>query len=122
MMTEEQLNTILELLPRNPNSGTRKVCCAFSPAQSDTENVTMFGPKAKISKADTNHYSDEDSIYLDFPTICKSSLHYDDNSPIRQKLSHKETAEVVGKVHGTDALCILRSYIARYKSVCNNNT
>ena len=54
MMTEEQLNTILELLPRNPKSGTRKVR-AFSPVQLDTKNVTMFGPKTKISKVDTNH-------------------------------------------------------------------
>ena len=43
MMTEEQLNMKLGLLPRNPKSGTRKVR-AFSPVQSDTENVTMFGP------------------------------------------------------------------------------
>ena len=78
MMTEEQLNTILELLPRNPKSGTRNVrSFSAAPVQSDTENVTMFGPKTKISKVDTtNHYSDEDSIYLDLPTNCKSSFHY----------------------------------------------
>ena len=99
MMTVEQLNTILKLLPRNPKSGARKVR-AFSPVQSDTENVTMFGPKTKISKVDNNRYSDEDSIYLDCPTNCKSSFHYDENSPKRQKLSHK-TTEVVKKVHGT---------------------
>ena len=99
MMTEEQFNTILELLPKNPKSGTRKVC-VFSPVQSDTENVTMFGPKTKISKVGNNRYSDEDSIYLDCPTNCKSSFHYDENSPKRQKLSHK-TTEVVKKVHGT---------------------
>ena len=80
MMTEEQLNTILELLPRNPKSGTRKVR-AFSPVQSDTKNVTMLGPKTKISKVDNNHYSDEDSIYLDIPTNHKSSFHCDENSP-----------------------------------------
>ena len=75
MMTEEQLDTILELLPRNPKSGTRKKR-AFSPVQSDTKNVTMFGPKTKISKVDNNCYSDEDSIYLDCPTNCTSSFHY----------------------------------------------
>ena len=106
MMTEEQLNTILELLPRNPKSATRKVR-AFSPVQLDTKNVTMFGPKTKISKVDTNCYSDDDSIYLDCPTNHKSSFHYDENSPKRQKLSHK-TTEVVGKVHGTAKNGILR--------------
>ena len=107
MMTVEQLNTILELLPRNPKSGMHKVR-AFSPVQSDTENVTMFGPKTKISKVDTNHYSDGDSIYVDIPPNRKSSFHYDENSPKRQKLSHKTTEEVVGKVHGTAKKGILR--------------
>ena len=50
MMTEEQLNTILELLPRNPKSGTRKV--RFSPVPEDMENVTIYEPKAKHSKVD----------------------------------------------------------------------
>ena len=57
MMTTEQLNTILsQLLPKNPKSGTRKVR-AFSPVQSDTEDVHMFGPKTNVG---TNNYSDED--------------------------------------------------------------
>ena len=86
---------------------------AFSPVQSDTKNVTMFGPKTKISKVDTNHYtSDEDSIYLDVPPNHKSSFHYDEkNSPKRQKLSHK-TAGVVGKVHGTAKNGILHILLA----------
>jgi hypothetical protein len=55
MMTTEQLNTILaKLLPKNPKSGTRKVHY-FSPVQSDTEDVQMFGPKTKLSKVDINH-------------------------------------------------------------------
>jgi hypothetical protein len=42
MMTTEQLNTILErLTSRNHKAGTRKVH-AFSPVQSDTEDVHMF--------------------------------------------------------------------------------
>ena len=98
---------ILELLPRNCKSRTRKVR-AFSPVQSNTKNVAMFGPKTKISKVvDTNCYSDEDSIYLDVPPYHKSSFHYDENSPKRQKLSHK-TTEIVGKVHGTAKNGILR--------------
>ena len=84
MMTTEQLNMILErLIPRNSKSGMRKVC-ALSPVQSDTENVTMFGPKTKISKVDTNDYSDEDSIYLGLNTNHESPFHCDDNSPKRQ--------------------------------------
>ena len=106
MTTEEQLNTILELHSRNPKSGTRKVR-AFSPVQLDTENVTMFGPKTKISKVDNKCYSDEDSIYRDCPTNRTSSFHYDEHSPQRQKLSHK-TTKVVGKVQGTAKNGILR--------------
>ena len=79
MMTAEQFNAILERLPRNPKSGTCKVR-ALSPVQSDTKDVNMFGPKTKISKVDTNSYSDEDSIYLGLITNCESSFHYDDNS------------------------------------------
>jgi hypothetical protein len=107
VMTTEQLNTILsKLLPKNPKSGTHKVQY-FSPVQSDTEDVKMCGPKTKLSKVDTNHYSDEDSIYLDFLTKHKLSFHYDENNPKRQKLYHK-TTEVVGKVYGTDTNGILR--------------
>jgi hypothetical protein len=107
MMTTEQLNTILEqLTSRNPKPGTRKVH-AFSPVQSDTEDVQMFGPKTKLSKVDSNHHSDEDSIYLDCPTKHISSFHYDEKSPKRQRLSHK-TTEAVGKVHGTEMNCMLR--------------
>jgi hypothetical protein len=80
MMTTEQLNRILEpLTSRNPTSGTRKVH-AFSPVQSDTEDIKMFGPKTKLSKVDTNHYSDEDSIYLNCLTKHKSAFHHDENS------------------------------------------
>ena len=81
MMTTEHLNTILaKLLPKNSKSGTRKVR-AFSPVQSDTEDVHMFGPKTKV---DTNNYSDEDSIYLGLNTNHESPFHCDDNSPKRQ--------------------------------------
>ena len=56
MMTTEQLNTILkQLIPRNPKSGMHKV--HFSPTREDTENVTMFEPKAKHSKVDNNDFS-----------------------------------------------------------------
>ena len=59
MMTTEQLNSILkQLTPRNSKSGTRKV--RFSPVQEDTENVTMYEPKGKLSKVDINEFSDED--------------------------------------------------------------
>ena len=53
MMTTEQLNAILERLTRrnrNHKSGTRKMR-AFSPVQSGTEDVHMFGPRTKV---DTN--------------------------------------------------------------------
>ena len=67
MMTTEQLNTILgQLNPKNPKSGTRKVC--FSPVQEDMENVTMYQPKGKRSKVDINEFSDEDSIYFGLHT------------------------------------------------------
>jgi hypothetical protein len=106
MMTTEQLNTILERLTsrnRNHKSGTRKVR-AFSPVQSDTEDVHMFGPKTKV---DTTKYSDDDSIYLRLNANRASSFHYDESSPKRQKICHK-TTEVVGQVHGTDSDGILR--------------
>jgi Retroviral aspartyl protease len=104
MVTTEQLNTILErLTSRNHKSGTRKMR-AFSPVQSDTEDVHMFGPKTKVG---TNKYSDEDSIYLGLNPNCASSFHYDENSPKRQKLCHK-TTEVMRQVHGTDSDGILR--------------
>ncbi len=106
MMTTEQLNTILErLTSRNQNhkSGTRKVR-AFSPVQSDTEDVHMFGPETKV---DTTKYSDDDSIYLWLNATRASSFHNDESSLKRQKTCHK-TTEVVGQVHGTDADGILR--------------
>ena len=103
-MTTEQLNTILaKLLPKNSKSGTRKVP-AFLPVQSDTEDVHMFGPKTKVG---TINYSDDSSIYLGLNRIRDFSSQYDENSPKRQKVSHK-TTEVVGKVHGTDSDGILR--------------
>ena len=78
MMTTEQLNTILaKLLPKNSKSGTRKVH-AFSPVQSDTEDVHMFGPKTKVG---TNNYSNEDSIYLGLNSSRDFSSQYDENSP-----------------------------------------
>ena len=96
MMTTEQLNMILEqLTPRNSKSGTRKVC--FSPVQEDTENLTMYEPKAKRRKVDINKFSDEDSIYFGLHTNRYKCFHYDENSPKRQKLSHK-----------TDKSCLTR--------------
>ena len=101
MMTTEQLNSILEqLTPRNSKSGTCKV--RFSPVQEDTKNVTMYEPKGKRSKVDINKLSDEDYIYFGLHTNCFKCFHYDENSPKRQKLSHKPT-EV-----GTDENGILR--------------
>jgi hypothetical protein len=82
MMTSEQLNTILsKLVPKNPTKSSTHKVQYFSPVQSDTEDIQMFGPKTKLSKVDTNHYSDEDSIYLNRLTKHKSSFHYDENSP-----------------------------------------
>ena len=67
----------------------------------------MYEPKAKCPKVDNNEFSDEDSIYFGLHTNCFKCFHYDENSPKRQKLSHK-TTEVMGKVHGTDENGILR--------------
>ena len=80
MMTNEQLNTILEqLTPRNPKSGMHKV--RFSPVQEDTENVSMYEPRDKRSKVVINDFSDEDSIYLGLHTKRNACFHYDENSP-----------------------------------------
>ena len=106
MMTTEQLNSILESRTRkNSKSGTHKV--RFSPVQEDTETVSMYEPRDKRSKVDINESSNEDSIYFGLRTNRFKCFHYDENSPKRQKLSHK-TTEVVGKVHGTDENGILR--------------
>ncbi|KAI2510544.1 hypothetical protein MHU86_3812 [Fragilaria crotonensis] len=63
LMTQEQLNAILERLPRNPKSGKRKVR-DFTPENSDAEIVEMFSPKTTISTVETKEDSDESSIYF----------------------------------------------------------
>jgi hypothetical protein len=67
----------------------------------------MYQPKGKRSKVDIHEFSDEDSIYFGLHTNPFKCFHNNENSPKRQKLSHK-TTEDMGKVHGTDENGILR--------------
>ncbi|KAI2499093.1 hypothetical protein MHU86_15423 [Fragilaria crotonensis] len=105
LMTQEQLNAILERLPRNPKSGKRKVR-DFTPENSDAEIVEMFSPKTTISTVETKEDSDESSIYFGlFSSEILPSK--DGHGSKRQKQKHK-TTEVVGEVMGTGKPGIVR--------------
>ncbi|KAI2509427.1 hypothetical protein MHU86_4928 [Fragilaria crotonensis] len=105
LMTQEQLNAILERLPRNPKSGKRKVR-DFTPENSDAEIVEMFSPKTTISTVETKEDSDESSIY--FGSFSSEILpSKDGHGSKRQKQKHK-TTEVVGEVMGTGKPGIVR--------------
>ena len=85
MITQEQVNAILEHLLRIHKSGKREVR-DFSPEDSDAEIVEMLSPKTTISTVDTKDNSDANYIYFDLLSgeILSSK---DDNNRKKKKIT-----------------------------------